>query len=176
MLRQEDPEFHNLHAQMRCQMIEGALRTLGNRTAGCTAAAVLNVTRSNFHTELDFGGVVVTQSMRHWPGEPLNDAMFRQQYAENYNTSLPGFGIEARTQTQEKTVYAVMIHNEHPLFPGILSFARFVFPDGAGGFVDGEVDLLARFPAVAPHAPTVVAPAAVIAKPNVALKNRSRSS
>lgn len=141
------PECHDVKSHVRRALVEQAVRGVAARH-GYDALAMINASRSHYHTLIRAGRVILTISHVATPQTVVSSAEFRKTYARDTEQFL--LFEENGLADLDSPLYALLIYGvlpENPLRP---YFVQIVFPAPQGITYLRRIDLYRRFPDLLP--------------------------
>lgn len=144
----EKPECHDLFPHQRRATIERNMRQLAYQSAGVEAIVAKNSRRTSYHTRIQCGRVVLTQSFVETPETIVRSAEFRKTYGRDQNLWLDYDWDDAAIPLPDQPLYAILIHGPSDVRRYLLGFAHIVFPSRSNEAYVGRIDLALRYPEV----------------------------
>ena len=135
-------EAHDALPIVRRGLIEQNWRALANRSQGIKGTARTNKKRTNYHTHISAGPVILTESTVDSPSTIVKQADFRLSYAGAEQQLVLGDLVDS---TQGSHLFAILLHGAHPKERTLPGFIHIVFPAAdCNSYID-RINLLDRF-------------------------------
>lgn len=120
-------QVHDVRGHFRRGLIELYWKNFARRIPGATVRQETNSTGSSKHVVIEIDDVILTQSLADGPNDIIQQANFRNTYAEGSQLSLLEAHEGRRAATASRKLYAMFLHgaSENPRQP---EFMAIVFP------------------------------------------------
>jgi hypothetical protein len=139
-------QAHDARGGFRRGLIERNLKNYARRIPGAVVRQERNAIGSSFHVVIEVGGFRITQSQALGPNELIQQANFRDGYAEASQIDLLADLSPKTTTTTAKWTYVMLLHGPAAT-PKQPKFISAVFPtnDCKGYVYDATIHLFVKY-------------------------------